>query len=560
MAEIGLSEKEAYFRAWYGDRQRGRTDLLWLCNEVLGYKDVEASVHGPIIENLQKFHGGTDLVDDKGNWAGYKPKTELWELEGPRNRLLLWPRLHLKTTINSAHKIQAIINYPDIRIMLGMATGNQVSATASAILNHFRFNERFRFLYPEYCPPAKNAKDFGSLEGFTVPCRKNKMLKEPTLATASVEKTETGMHYDWIWLSDVVTELNVGSPTATTQVIDHIKMMDYLIERRPTANGPKPGWFDIEGTIYDYSDAYCWLQEEEEKKPDNKKSWVIMKHTAYRNNKDFGEPLWAARFTEDSLKEMSDKDPYKFSCQMLLNPIPKGSGLASREQILFVERRVMRAQPMHLHMTIDLAGMESGTNDFTVVNTHGFDRDGRMNVLEILAERIDPFDLIDVIFVTCKAFPKIIDIKIEKEAHSRVLLPFLMREQQKRGVFLPPIIPIKRDNKTSKKQRISGLQPWFKSGIIRFASEISAKAETIQEILRFSRTSTYHDDVLDTLADAMQGRDGGYQYDIVPSAKQTISLDPQASRFLGFDPITKEDIWFGEEVMATAYCDPRTGL
>src|SRR5580704_3916880 len=42
-------------------RQVYRTDLLALCTEVLGYKDVSREVHGPILDALQKFPGGEDV-------------------------------------------------------------------------------------------------------------------------------------------------------------------------------------------------------------------------------------------------------------------------------------------------------------------------------------------------------------------------------------------------------------------------------------------------------------------------------------------------------------------
>jgi hypothetical protein len=75
-------------------RHRGRTNLLYLCNVLLGYKDVSRLVHGEILDHLQKFPGGTDEVDDKGI-CRYTPACPIHELEGSRNRLIIYPRGHL---------------------------------------------------------------------------------------------------------------------------------------------------------------------------------------------------------------------------------------------------------------------------------------------------------------------------------------------------------------------------------------------------------------------------------------------------------------------------------
>jgi len=182
-------------------RQVYRTDLLALCTEVLGYKDVSREVHGPILDALQKFPGGENLslstlrvrpglkpssrdglpgakapgfhraslcdgddggvgrqasddqrgsskADSKAECAGlasgqfeYRPFKEIRALEGARRLLVLYPRGHLKTTIVTiAHTIQWIINYPDVRILISTATGDQAQKimreirTSSSIL------------------------------------------------------------------------------------------------------------------------------------------------------------------------------------------------------------------------------------------------------------------------------------------------------------------------------------------------------------------------------------------------------------------------------------------
>ena len=166
---------------WLDGRQRARTDLLFLCRNVLQYKDVEAEPHLEMIDALQKFQGGTDTVDPKtGVWLNYKPACDLWRLTGPRRRMFWFHRGSLKTTVLTiAHTLQWIINYYDIRILLSTAIADQAQKMLLEAKGHFQYNEWFRTYFPELCPAPNQTADFGNAEEFTVPCRVKKWLKEP---------------------------------------------------------------------------------------------------------------------------------------------------------------------------------------------------------------------------------------------------------------------------------------------------------------------------------------------------------------------------------------------
>ena len=107
------------------------------------------------------------------------------------------------------------------------------------------------------------------------------------------------------------------------------------------------------------------------------------------------------------------------------------------------------------------------------------------------------------------------------------------------------IVPLRRDNRVSKQERIRGLQPWFKAGIIRFSEDIPCRIDLLNEILRFPKYS--HDDILDTLADQMQNRDSGLNYDVVPDLPREGIPSGSApwlrDRFLGFEKGTGEAEW-----------------
>jgi hypothetical protein len=86
----------------------------------------------------------------------------------------------------------------------------------------------------------------------------------------------------------------------------------------------------------------------------------------------------------------------------------------------------------------------------------------------------------------------------------------------KRGVRLP-IVEIKRDNRTSKQQRIKGLQPFLANGAIRFASNMGHWDKLKRQVLYFPKYT--HDDILDTMADALQNREGGITHEVMAQGR-----------------------------------------
>jgi predicted phage terminase large subunit-like protein len=518
--------KDGYM--WW--RQWGRTNLLFLSRWILGYSDVCSEVHWPLIQQCQKFKGGTDdfefleRPDGIGfrttrQHPGYRPACSLWELKGPRKALTLYPRGHLKSTICTiAHKIQWVLNYPDVRILLSAATDDQVKKFLVEIKGHFQFNETFRYLYPEYCPQGKGIKEFGNQEQFTVPNRKLKR-KEPTFSTATIGSVVSSGHYEVVNNDDIVDKENVRTADQMANVISHIGMLGPLVETSEIE--PYVGWMDFTGTRYHFGDAYGMILESERKRKAEglPPLYKVLEQSAIRKGNLFDEDaevIWPARVPISRLREIYNdpmQGPGVLASQYLQNPKPDGTGLVESEsQIVFIPRKVMdELRPRwRVGCTVDLAGMEpnraGGDNDFSVLTPYGHGADGSLYIDRIFRGRFTPFQVIDYMFRIYKDYPKLRWFKIEKDANARVLLPFLKREMSIRGIHLP-ILEIQRDNQTSKQQRIKGLQPWFHAGKIRFADDIPCKIDLINEILGFPKFP--HDDILDTLADAQQDGEGG---------------------------------------------------
>lgn len=595
--QMTLAQKANWSKQWLKDRERGRTDLLWLCNHVLNYPDVEVGVHGPVIAHLQQFRGREEYVDPDTmrivfseprcgfHKAGDESCTvkcfgrSYWTLPGAHWRMLLDPRGHFKTTVATiAHSIQWILNFEDIRIGLSVASFKPRGVEIiTEIEDHFRYNEIFRFLYPESCPPRESANSWGNQDSFDVPNRKV-YRNSPTLELISIGGTSTGSHKDVIKNSDLVTEQNVKTDAGLRDVKNHFSHMIPLLERGPKVEGrgSTRGWMDVEGTIYHHSDLHCDQLDKDETriKAGLPCRWSVLRRDAILDEKLYGrlkasrEPqkivdevgedrikavtLFPARFPWEEMRETEDDmDEYTFNCQYRLNPHSRSTGLAER-LILFPStmRKDLLARYRMVKCTIDLASMEEDSDGCnTAMCTAGHDRDGRKDVLDAVVGRPNPFEVIEHFFRIDKSFStgmRKVVFQIEKAHHAQVLLPFLEREMEKRKIRLH-VVAIPRDSSISKDNRIWGLQTWFKRGLIRFADDIECLAHIEREVRSFP--SYKFKDFLDALSDQMQTEDGKVDYEaVLPDAPKYDDTDFwQAYRlkgsFVGFDPQSKQPVW-----------------
>lgn len=519
-------------------RQECRTNLEFLCREVLGFKDVNRKVHGPLLDALQKFPGGEDKVVN-GKLV-YTPYKQLWQLEGSRQNLFLYPRGHLKTTIISiAHSIQAALNYPNVRVLISVATADQRDKVMEGILSQFRYNKFFRELFPEFCPEEGKQADFGSFEKIKVPNRTDFTLKEPTFWTITAGKTIAGGRADFIKHSDLVDEQNVLTATGIKNITSHFRHSDPLRERYNARDGypASVGWVDVEGTTYDFGDLYHELMK--------LGTYHTVRESADPRDREDKQPLWPERFPAIELQRLeAEITETIYAAQYRLKCVVEGDGLCDENDIVYVPAKVIsEIMPrLRVHCTIDAAGTDPAKRgDNWAITVGGFDQDGRPYILEVYCRRYPPEEVIDLLFDIYRRFPRLIDFKMEAEANALMLLPYLSREQAKRGVYLP-IVPIKRDTATTKQTRIRGLRPFFKKGLIRFNEGISKRVKEMirQEIVRFpSQSSGVHDDILDTLADMMQNRESdGVCYDLYPDADVDVlsqfGRPKPRDRFLGF--------------------------
>lgn len=532
-------------------RWRCRTDLVYLCQKILDYPNVEKEMHGPILDVLQQFPKptGTQAIEhDKWNGNGwdYKPLVEMYSLPGKRRALILFPRSTLKTTANIlGHTIQWQLNYPDISIAIFQSNLDKAIDLVKEIKRHFQYNRAFRQLFPEHCPPEKKSDDFGTQSQFVLPSRK-RGRKEPTLVGLSLEKGATGMHFDVMKFTDIVEEENVKN----SDRIFAIKKSFYTSE--PLLVTPA-SWIDVEGTRYHEEDLYGELIEKwlKEKKEGKEPKYNVAVSSCWKRkfpDKPFYTPdsltlpfdkdsegklisIWPKdnegkpRLTHDYLLELKKDHPYTYSTQYLNTP-EGGIGGVEIFEVSYSRPQVMPVDIFYSNtnfhivsrvLSIDTAQTKQEYSNNSALAIGAWGTDGRCYVEDIQVGKWLPSELVEVIVNMIKKY-KPHRVFIEKTNFVTGFMLGLMPALQRAGIFVP-IEEVTRATTTKKIERIqNSLQPWYKSGNMRFVlKEEGSSADspfrggidtvnwekTLKEFRSFPKGS---DDILDALSDLFTGK------------------------------------------------------
>lgn len=513
-------------------RWKGRTNLRWLCNEVLGYRGVTEHIHGPVINNhLQRFtvpKNHRELDDVSTNKIVYTPENSLYSLLGHRQELIIDSRSFFKTTVNTiAHTIQFILNYPFVQIGILQAAEPKAIDILKEVKYHFQYNGVFRDIYPDYCP-TRAVHDWGTQKDFSVENR-NRIVealrlpapRQGNVMVGSIEKGMAGYHFDVTKYSDIVDEKNTETKEQMAKIIDAFAKSKNL-RLRPDS------WIYLEGTRYDFGDLYGKLIEDWLTQKPEQRSWNMFIRGAYV--RDTATP----RYTPDELSLPFKRDPAGqfiatwpemwpvalleperlenetvFACQKLNDPVAVSAEnkpfpiTGSYPPMMPAENFNRIAIAYHI-TAVDTAETQSERSDFSVITTAAIANDGRTYVRDIRRGKWLPDELIRQVFdVNAKFKPQ--RIIMEDIAFTRGLKSGFDREIQLKNVYLP-FEWVKRDNQTSKIERIKNtLQPWYKNHDIRFLDDLPVMHEVKKELSQFPKGM--HDDILDTLADLFQGRD-----------------------------------------------------
>lgn len=468
-------------------RQRCKDDIFFLGAEVLGYD---------YLANPAPFHreAATHLGSDV---------------------LFLAPRNHIKTTLyDVVGTVHHLICFPDDRILLAASTWDNAKLVLREVVGHFRGNELFRKLFPEFCPQGKSEE--GNTEEFTVPCR-TRPRKEASIETCGQDRVITGRHYDVIRCTDLVVRENVppaAAPEQMQRTIEWFRTTSALLDTtNPRAHRTVDGtrWHDadlygemLRGDTYKhFKKVIIGIQNDENGEPIS--VWGRMpKETLLRLRNECGSYLWAANYKND--------------------PVP-GDGVGFRREWFKTYDKI--PDIIEIAITVDLAISDKPGADRTAIVVAGVTPNRDLYVLATRYGRWSPYETIEHIYELDSIWnPSWVGV--ETTAFQKVMWYMLHEESRKRNHSLP-LRKLVADQR--KDRRAFALISYAERGGIFVRPE---HEELVDECCRFP--AGRHDDLVDALAYRVQDM---YSSEILQAIVQRPDSVPGTSKLMGSELLTR---------------------
>jgi len=459
---------------------RCKTDLYFLCREILGYDKMTPHTHQELCDyttSILPSHPGLPTNPE------FDPRKNLL--------LLLMPRGTFKSSVVTiGFTLQFILNEPNARVLIDSETFGKSKAFLREIIDHLTNNEAYRDVFKAihgvYPFTTKSQMKLWTDSEVILPCR-NVPKKEPTISCAGIDVTKNGMHYDLIICDDLHSEQNVTNKELIQKVIDHYKLAFSLLDPG------KP--MIVIGTRWDYNDLYQHIMDFEAE------DFNILRKSAY--NPD-GSLFFPEVLSEEQLEKIRRRQGIGiFSKQYLNEPVSDENATFKRDQIVRKKWETIKGRPINWLLLVDPSYYDPrGTtsySDYAALVLAGMDYQRELYVRYIIRARMTYSELIDHIFkiYTDKQFSDIKNMRIILEVIGTKSLSFeLANEQRRRNTWLP-VTEIKHQAR-SKEERIRALAPFYEYGHIYHIQECPQIEELEYELLHFP--SARHDDIIDALS------------------------------------------------------------
>lgn len=269
---------------------------LYVFNKVaLGYDDLTPQVHRPMCAFLE-----TPYI----------------------RKMLLHPRLTLKTTVATiADSIWNATKNPNIRILILSDTGINAENFGAEISNHFKYNQMFRWLYPELIPPNFNTAKWNTSE---MVVERDAVWRAATFTCMGARGHVESRHFDLIKPDDLVTETHIHSETEMDRLTKWVNGLESLLVNVDESRIEFVGSIKKKGDTYqEQMKYYAGNAPEVPIGPHavKKGSLAIYKREALED----GKSIYPEKISTQFLYRLRRNDPERFWAQFANSP--KGTGL-----------------------------------------------------------------------------------------------------------------------------------------------------------------------------------------------------------------------------------------
>ncbi len=325
--------------------------------------------------------------------------------EAKSHQLVLLPRDHQKSAMVAYRVAWEITRNPSVRILYISSTSN-LAVKQLKFIKDILTSSQYRRYWPDMIHPDESKREKWTESEVSVdhPKRKEDLIRDPTIFTAGLTTTITGMHCDVAVLDDVVVRENAYTDEGRTKVEEQYSLLSSI----EGAYGRE--W--VVGTRYHPTDLYMTLMSMEVEIYDA--DGTLDKDASYRLYEKFekvvesvgdgsGEYLWPRQrnssgdwfgFDQAALarKRAQYIDKTQFRAQYYNDPNDVTNSLIGRELFQYYEQSYLsrdsgkwffKGRRLNVFASVDFAYSLGSRSDNTAIVVLGVDQFHNYYVLDI---------------------------------------------------------------------------------------------------------------------------------------------------------------------------------
>ena len=437
------------------------------------------------------------------------------------HQLTLLPRGHQKSIMIAYRVAWEITRHPEVTILYISSTANLAEKQLKAIQDILTSNIYARY-WPEMVNPQEGKREKWTTGEISVdhPKRKQEGVRDPTIFTAGLTTSITGLHCDIAVLDDVIVQENAYTGDGRNKVRTQYRLLSSI---------ENPGALEwVVGTRYHPRDLYSDLQEMQEDIYDSDGELIgsdniyeIFERVVEDQGDGRGQFLWPKMRRADgkwfgfdaqilAKKRGQYLDKTQFYAQYYNNPNDTtGSGI-SANNFQYYDRKHLkqdegywfyRDRKLNVFAAIDFAFSLKKKADFTAIVVVGVDFEGNYYVMDVERFKTDRIK---------EYFEKIMQANIKWgfrkiRAEVTVAQQAIVRElkEQIKQYGLALAVEDHRPNRHegSKQERIASvLEPRYDNHAMWHYR--GGNCQTLEEELTASHPP--HDDIKDALTSAIE--------------------------------------------------------
>lgn len=329
-----------------------------------------------------------------------------WNREDAKShQLVLLPRDHQKSAMVAYRVAWEITRNPAVRILYISSTSN-LAVKQLKFIKDILTSAQYRKYWPEMIHPDEIKREKWTETEISVdhPKRKEELIRDPTVFTAGLTTTITGMHCDIAVLDDVVVRENAYTEEGRDKVVEQYSLLSSI----EGARGRE--W--IVGTRYHPADLYSTLKGikveifTEDGEYDEKESYdlyEVFEKQVESVGDGTGEFIWPKQQRSDGTwfgfdqKELARKraqyiDKTQFRAQYYNDPNDVTNSLIPRETFQYFEKSYLgrsdgkwsfKGRRINVFASVDFAFSLNSRSDYTAIVVVGVDQFNNYYVLDI---------------------------------------------------------------------------------------------------------------------------------------------------------------------------------